>query len=81
MKKVISFLSSLVFLLFLSVSYCSAEGIGGELNNDFSNKSKPDNIKKENNNKTDIPKASIEDIFGDEQAFPFIAGLGKNAAH
>ena len=22
-----------------------------------------------------------EDIFGDEQTFPFIAGLGKNAAH
>ena len=24
---------------------------------------------------------SIEDIFGDEQTFPFVAGLGKNAAH
>lgn len=81
MKRVILFLCSLFFSLFLNVSYCSAEGIGGELNNDFSNKSKPDNIKKENNNKTDNPKASIEDIFGDEQAFPFIAGLGKNAAH
>ena len=26
-------------------------------------------------------KRSEEDIFGDEQTFPFIAGLGKNAAH
>ena len=24
---------------------------------------------------------SSEDIFGDEQTFPFVAGLGKNAAH
>ena len=81
MKKVISFLSSLVFLLFLSVSYCSADGMGSELNNDFSNKSKLNNIKNNNRNKTDNPKAINEDIFGDEQAFPFIAGLGKNAAH
>ena len=81
MKKVISFLSSLVFLLFLSVSYCAADGMGSELNNDFSNKSKLNNIKNNNRNKTDIPKAINEDIFGDEQAFPFIAGLGKNAAH
>ena len=22
-----------------------------------------------------------DDIFGDEQTFPFVAGLGKNAAH
>ena len=34
-----------------------------------------------NNDQNGIPKASNEDIFGDEQAFPFIAGLGKNAAH
>ena len=26
-------------------------------------------------------KNSSEDIFGDEQTFPFVAGLGKNAAH
>jgi len=26
-------------------------------------------------------KQSAEDIFGDEQTFPFVAGLGKNAAH
>ena len=24
---------------------------------------------------------SDKDIFGDEQTFPFVAGLGKNAAH
>ena len=26
-------------------------------------------------------KRSEVDIFGDEQTFPFVAGLGKNAAH
>ena len=34
-----------------------------------------------NNIKDDISNSSAEDIFGDEQTFPFVAGLGKNAAH
>tara|TARA_Y100000991_G_C21752280_1_gene255167 strand:+ start:163 stop:408 length:246 start_codon:yes stop_codon:yes gene_type:complete len=81
MKRIVSFVCVLVFSLFLSLSYCLADGIGSELNNDFSKELKPNNIKNKNNDKTDIPKASNQDIFGDEQAFPFIAGLGKNAAH
>ena len=43
--------------------------------------SKSNDIKNNINDKGDIPTTSNEDIFGDEQAFPFIAGLGKNAAH
>ena len=35
----------------------------------------------ENNIKKNISNSSAEDIFGDEQTFPFVAGLGKNAAH
>ena len=35
----------------------------------------------ENNIKENISNPSVEDIFGDEQTFPFVAGLGKNAAH
>ena len=81
MIKRISFLCVLVFSLFFTVSYCVAEVIGNELNNDFSEESKPNNIKKNTKDKNYMPKASNEDIFGDEQAFPFIAGLGKNAAH
>ena len=38
-------------------------------------------IKPENNKKTIISNSLAEDIFGDEQTFPFVAGLGKNAAH
>ena len=80
MKKIFSYVCFLVFSLFFSFSDCLADEIGSELSNDFSNESKPNNIKK-NYDKSDIPKVSNEDIFGDEQAFPFIAGLGKNAAH
>ena len=35
----------------------------------------------DNNIKENISNSSVEDIFGDEQTFPFVAGLGKNAAH
>ena len=81
MKRMIKFVFVLVFSLCLNISNCLADEIGSEFNDDFSKESQLNNIKNNNNNKTDIPKASNEDIFGDEQAFPFIAGLGKNAAH
>ena len=81
MKKIISFLCVLVFSLFFTVSYCFADVPGNELNDDFSEESKSNNIINNTKDKNDIPKASNKDIFGDEQAFPFIAGLGKNAAH
>tara|TARA_Y100001978_G_C23348501_1_gene270868 strand:+ start:93 stop:332 length:240 start_codon:yes stop_codon:yes gene_type:complete len=39
-------------------------------------------IENSNNRKNSVTKkVSDEDIFGDEQTFPFVAGLGKNAAH
>ena len=81
MKKIISFLFVLVSSIFFTVSDCFAEVTGNELNINFSEEFKPNNMKKDTENNNDMPKASNEDIFGDEQAFPFIAGLGKNAAH
>ena len=77
MKNII--LISFVFIssFFFSFSNCLADEIGGELSNDLSMESKSSDVK----DKGDIPITSNEDIFGDEQAFPFIAGLGKNAAH
>ena len=81
MTKIISLLCILVFSFFFTVSYSFAEVTGNKLNNDFSEKFKPNNINNNAKEKNDMPKASNEDIFGDEQAFPFIAGLGKNAAH
>ena len=38
-------------------------------------------ISKDNEKSSKIKKRSDGDIFGDEQTFPFVAGLGKNAAH
>ena len=58
-----------------------ADENGGQLSNDLSMESKSSDVENDIKDKGDIPKTSNEDIFGDEQAFPFIAGLGKNAAH
>ena len=81
MKSIISFACVLVISFFLNVSNCLADETGGELNNNLSKESKSSDFKNDISDTGDIPKASNEDIFGDEQAFPFIAGLGKNAAH
>ena len=81
MKRIISFAFILFFSFFWNVDNCLAGDIKSELNKNFSEESKNNKIKNDNNEKTTIPKATNEDIFGDEQAFPFIAGLGKNAAH
>ena len=81
MKRTILFVCVLVFSLFFSLSDCLAEEVGSEINNNLTKESNSNNIKINNNENNDVPNASNEDIFGDEQAFPFIAGLGKNAAH
>ena len=81
MKSIISLTCVFVISIFISVNDCLAGEIGSDINNNLSKESKLDDFKTDINNKVDIPNASNEDIFGDEQAFPFIAGLGKNAAH
>ena len=81
MKSIILFSFVFVTSFFLNFNDCLADEIGGELNNNLSKESKSNDFKNDISKKGDIPKASNEDIFGDEQAFPFIAGLGKNAAH
>ena len=81
MKKIFSFLCFFVFSLFLSINYCLADEVKKELNYDFSKELNTSNLQNNNSAKNDSPNASYEDLFGDEQAFPFIAGLGKNAAH
>tara|TARA_S200000501_G_C20596398_1_gene643908 strand:+ start:218 stop:463 length:246 start_codon:yes stop_codon:yes gene_type:complete len=81
MKSIILFSFVLAASFFLNFNNCLANEIGGELNNNFPKEYKSNDEKNDMTNKGDIPKASNEDIFGDEQSFPFIAGLGKNAAH
>ena len=81
MKNFISFVCIFVISIFFSVNNCLSDEINSELNNDISNELKYDDAKNDINDKADLPEASNKDIFGDEQTFPFIAGLGKNAAH
>ncbi len=78
MKRIILFLCVLVFSIFSNTNNLFAKEIENNNNDNISNEIqeiKPDN------KQTNISNPSAEDIFGDEQTFPFVAGLGKNAAH
>ena len=79
MKGIILFLCVLVFSIFSNTNNLLAKEIGNNIKDDISNEI--EEIKSDNNKKTNISNSSAEDIFGDEQTFPFVAGLGKNAAH
>ena len=79
MKRIILFLCVLVFLMFSNMNNSLAKEIGNNIKDNISNET--EEIKPNNNKKTNISNSSSEDIFGDEQTFPFVAGLGKNAAH
>ena len=78
MKRIILFLCIFVFTLFSNTNNLLAKEIENNIKDNISNEIeeiKPDNKKNK------ISDSSVEDIFGDEQTFPFVAGLGKNAAH
>ena len=79
MKRIVLFLCVLVFSIFSNTNNLLAKEIGNNIKDDISNEIQV--IKPDNNKKTNISNSSAEDIFGDEQTFPFVAGLGKNAAH
>ena len=79
MKRIILFLFIFVFSIFSNTNNLFAKEIGNNIKDDISNEI--EEIKSDNNKKTNISNSSAEDIFGDEQTFPFVAGLGKNAAH
>jgi len=79
MKRIILFVCVLVFSIFSNTNNLLAKEIGNNIKDDISNEI--EEIKSDNNKKTNISNSSAEDIFGDEQTFPFVAGLGKNAAH
>ena len=79
MKRIVLFLCVLAFSIFSNTNNLLAKEIGNNIKDSISNEI--EEIKPNNNKKTIISKSSPEDIFGDEQTFPFVAGLGKNAAH
>ena len=79
MKKVILFFCGIMFSLFLIPNNLFAEEIGNNLKDNY-----PNGLEEkipEKKIKEKAAKSSIEEMFGDEQTFPFVAGLGKNAAH
>ena len=78
MKRIVLFLCVLVFSLFSNTNNLLAKEIENNIKDNISNEIEE---VKPNNKKTNISNSSVEDIFGDEQTFPFVAGLGKNAAH
>ena len=78
MKRIILFLCVLVFSIFSNTNNLLAKEIENNIKENIT--SEIEEIKPDNNKKIDISN-SAEDIFGDEQTFPFVAGLGKNAAH
>ena len=79
MKIIFSLLCVFIFSFFLNVCNVMANDFGNVLENNELDQSKTNNSY--NNDENKLPKSSLQDIFGDEQAFPFIAGLGKNSAH
>ena len=79
MRRIILFLCVLVFSIFSNTNNLLAKEIGNNIKDNISEEIKE--IKPDNNKRTNIINSSAEDIFGDEQTFPFVAGLGKNAAH
>ena len=78
MKRIVLFLCVLVFSIFSNTNNLLAKEIENNIKDNISNEIEEINP---DNKKTNISNSSAEDIFGDEQTFPFVAGLGKNAAH
>ena len=79
MKRIILFLCVLVFSIFSNTNNSLTKEIGNNFKDNISNEI--EEINPDKNKKTITSNSTAEDIFGDEQTFPFVAGLGKNAAH
>ena len=79
MKIIFTTIVAIVFSFLINSQLVIAEQI------DNSNKLDKDSLENTENvndkEKSSKVKRSEGDIFGDEQTFPFVAGLGKNAAH
>ena len=81
MKKIILILVAITSTLIFDLNFVFANEIENQLNNDISNIPRTKEFENQNTEKIIISNSSDKELFGDEQAFPFIAGLGKNAAH
>ncbi len=78
MKKFISFFLVLLISLFANSQIANSLEETVTRNESMEIEGKMDNKVNDDSSKSNLNK---DDIFGDEQTFPFVAGLGKNAAH
>ena len=79
MKFIFTAFLGLVFSFVINFQLAFADQIDNS--NQFDNDSLENIENLKDNKKSKKIKQSEGDIFGDEQTFPFVAGLGKNAAH
>ena len=79
MKFICTTIIALIFSFLLNGQIAIAEQIDNTNQFDKDSLNNIENAK--DNEKSSKIKRSEGDIFGDEQTFPFVAGLGKNAAH
>ena len=78
MKKFISLFLVLIISLFTHSQIANSLEENVTRNESMKIEGKNDNKVNDDSSKSNLIK---DDIFGDEQTFPFVAGLGKNAAH
>jgi len=78
MRKFISFFLVLIISLFANLQIANSLEETLTRNESIKIDGKMDNKVNDDSSKSNLNK---DDIFGDEQTFPFVAGLGKNAAH
>ena len=79
MKIFFKIILTFIVSLLINTQYVLADSAITTDNND---KDISVNIEKTDDNKKSVASSNRDDdIFGDEQTFPFVAGLGKNAAH
>ena len=80
MKRIFLLLGILFISVFFRVSELFAEDFANDIENNLESNSSNEieKIKADTQNKNDKSKLSLNDIFGDEQTFPFVAGFGNN---
>ena len=73
-----------IILCFVFSALINFQGVYADPMNDLDQMNKNISENNEISKKDDQSmnkNTNSDDIFGDEQTFPFVAGLGKNAAH
>ena len=79
MKFIFTTILALIFSFAINSQIVFAEQVDNPNQLETDSLGSIENVKEKE--KSSKIKKSEGDIFGDEQTFPFVAGLGKNAAH